>query len=322
MFIRNKYLTSRALKIPIKLDLRISSKKHWLLFFIPKQCYYMDSKPFFTIITVFLNDSKKIEVTLDSLYQQTCQDYEHLIKDACSQTQEIELLKKYVMTSKTSVVSSPDIGIYSGMNQSLSLSNGRFLYFLNSGDYFHDPFVLEKAKDFITSNSKSSIFYGDIIWQPSLESTHYPERITKSFIFKKNICHQAIFVDREKLLGIGGFREQMLLDKKSQAIQSDQESLWELVFAQNCEAAKLPIKVAFFERGGFSTSSNIFLSSWLERAALLIKQFSLAEFIIYGSATFLLAPLKRYILLRTGHQHTTTLSKICRDFFQRISFKG
>jgi|688.fasta_scaffold83207_2 glycosyltransferase involved in cell wall biosynthesis len=282
----------------------------------------MNSKPFFTIITVFLNDSKKIEVTLNSLYQQTCQDYEHIIKDACSQAKEIELLKKYVMTNKTSVVSSPDMGIYSGMNQALGLSNGRFLYFLNSGDSFHDQFVLEKTKDFITSNSKSSIFYGDVIWQPSLESTHYPERITKSYIFKKNICHQAVFVDREKLLRIGGFREQMLLDKKSQAIQSDQESLWELIFAYNSNATKLPIKVAFFERGGFSTDPDIFFRSWLERAALLTEKFSLLEFIIYGSTTFLFAPLKRSILIAIGHPQTTKLSTIYKNFLQKMGLKN
>lgn len=283
----------------------------------------MDSNPFFTIITVFLNDSKKIEVTLNSLYQQTCQDYEHLIKDACSQTQEIELLKKYVMTNKTSFVSSPDMGIYSGMNQGLRLAHGRFVYFLNAGDSFHDQFVLGKTKDFIisNSNSNSSIFYGDVIWQPSLESTQHPEKITKPYIFKKNICHQAVFVDREKLLSIGGFREQMLLDKKSQAIQSDQESLWELMFSQGYEATKLPIKVAFFERGGFSTNRDIFFRSWLERATLLINRFSLAEFIIYGSSTFLLAPLKRYILLAINHEQTRTFSKIRRDFLQWINLK-
>ncbi len=281
----------------------------------------MDSKPFFTIITVFLNDSKKIEVTLNSLYQQTCKDYEHLIKDACSHAQEIELLKKYILLDKTSLFSSPDIGIYSGMNQALNLSNGRFVYFLNAGDAFYDQFVLEKTKDFITSNSQSTIFYGDIIWQPKLESTHYPEQITKSYIFRKNICHQAVFVDLEKLLSIGGFRESMLLDKKSQAIQSDQESFWELIFAQCCKASKIPIKVAFFERGGFSTSPNNFLRGWLERAAILIQRFNLVEFIIYGSPTFLLAPFKFSILLAIGHQQTKSFSTIYREFLQKMGLK-
>jgi glycosyltransferase involved in cell wall biosynthesis len=277
--------------------------------------------PFFTVVTVFLNDSQRINVTLNSLYQQTCQDYEHIIKDACSEPQEIELLKKHVLVSKTSVVSSPDIGIYSGMNQALNLARGRFLYFLNAGDAFYDQFVLEKTKEFLTKNNDTSIFYGDVTWHPSLESTHYPEQITKPYIFKKNICHQAVFVSREKLLGIVGFREQMLLDGKRQAIQSDQESLWELVFVQNCEATKLPIKVAFFERGGFSTNRDIFYRSWLERAALLIKRFGLAEFIVHGLLTFLLAPLKRYILLVIGHEQTTSFATIYKEFLQKMGLK-
>lgn len=277
----------------------------------------MGSVPLFTIITVFLNDSRKIHVTLDSLYEQTCQDYEHLIKDACSQPLEMELLRKHVIENRSTIVSSPDGGIYSGMNQALRLAKGRFVYFLNAGDAFHDKYVLEKIKESIISNSQISIFYGDIIWQPKLEPTHYPAKITKSYIFKKNICHQAVFVDREKLLSIGGFREYMLLDGKFQAIQSDQETMWELIFSKGYKAIKIPIKVVLFERGGFSTNPDIFLRTWLERAALLIKKFSLLEFIIYGSLTFLLAPLKRATLLMIGHPQTTTISTIYKSFLRK-----
>jgi glycosyltransferase involved in cell wall biosynthesis len=267
----------------------------------------MVSEPFFTIITVFLNDSRKTQVTLDSLYQQTCHDYEHLIKDACSQPLEIELLKQHVIKHKSIIISSPDAGIYSGMNQALRLAKGKFVYFLNAGDSFHDKYVLEKTKDYILNQNEASIFYGDVIWQPSLRSTDYPEKLTKRYIFNKNICHQAVFVDTEKLLKIGGFREHMLLDESYQAIQSDQESLWKLVFFENSKAAKLPIKVGFFERGGFSTNSKIFLRSWLERAALLINMFNLLEFMVYGLLTFLLAPLKSCILLITGRKYSGSL---------------
>lgn len=263
----------------------------------------MGSVPLFTIITVFLNDSRKIHVTLDSLYEQTCQDYEHLIKDACSQPLEMELLKKQIIENRSTIVSSPDGGIYSGMNQALRLAKGRFVYFLNAGDAFHDKHVLEKTKKLIHSKNEVDIFYGDVVWQPSLRKTNYPKKITKSYIFNKNICHQAIFVDRLKLLKVGGFRERMLLDRSYQAIQSDQESLWKMVFIENLKLAKLPINVAFFERGGFSTSPDIFLKSWLERAALLINMFNLAEFMVYGLLTFLLAPIKSYILLITSHKH-------------------
>lgn len=266
----------------------------------------MDSTSFFTIITVFLNDSRKIQATLDSLYQQTCQDYQHLIKDACSKPLEMEILRKHVIKHKSTIVSSPDAGIYSGMNQALSLAKGKFVYFLNAGDAFHDKHVLEKTKNFILSRNEASIFYGDVVWQPSFKSTDYPEKLTKRYIFSKNICHQAVFVDSEKLLKVGGFREHMLLDESYQAIQSDQESLWKLIFSENSKAAKLPIKVAFFERGGFSTNSKILLRSWLERAALLINMFNLLEFMIYGSLTFLLAPLKSCILLITGHKYSSS----------------
>jgi glycosyltransferase involved in cell wall biosynthesis len=282
----------------------------------------MGSLPFFTIITVFLNDSRKVHVTLDSLYQQTYKDYEHLIKDGCSRPLEIEFLRKHVIENRSKIVSSPDAGIYSGMNQALRLAKGRFVYFLNAGEAFHDKFVLEKMQSFIIDNNQSSIFYGDIIWQPKNEPSHYPEQITKPYIFKKNICHQAMFIDRERLLSIGGFREQMLLDNKFQAIQSDQETMWELIFFKGCKASKVPIKVAFFQMGGFSTSPGTFLRGWSDRAALLIKKFSLIEFVMYGSLTFLLAPLKYAILIAIGHTQTTSFSTIYKEFLQKLGLKS
>jgi glycosyltransferase involved in cell wall biosynthesis len=281
----------------------------------------MKKKFFFTIITVFLNDSSKITETLNSLYIQTCQDYEHIVKDGLSEKEELECLKKHISEHKSILISEPDNGIYNAMNQALKISNGSFVYFLNAGDIFSDAHVLERVKKFIQQNPKYRIFFGDVTFYPTLESTNYSDNITKRVIFNKTICHQGIFTCSQALLEIDGFREKMFLDQNFQAIQSDQESLWKLIFDKGYKAIKLPFKIAIHEYGGFSTSSNIFVKSWSDRAAILISMFGLFEFMIYGFLTFICAPFKTLILHILGTPYTRTWKSLVIHFFPSIKRK-
>lgn len=274
----------------------------------------MQKKPFFTIVTVFLNDSNKIKATLDSLYSQTCEDYEHIIKDACSSEDEIERLKESVIENKSSIISHCDAGIYAGMNQALEISQGSFVYFLNAGDVLYDQNVLENVKKFIENRHDYSIFFGDVIFHPTMESTNYPATITKKFIFRKNICHQGIFISRQALQEVNGFREKTLLDRNFQAILSDQESTWSLVLNLGHKSIKVPFRIAIHENGGFSTNSNIFVRSWLERVALLINMFGILEFMAYGFLPAILSFSKKVILIMIGKPYSRTWKGLVMSF--------
>jgi glycosyltransferase involved in cell wall biosynthesis len=276
----------------------------------------MKDKPFFTVITVFLNDSSKITETLNSLYSQTCKDYEHIIKDGLSEKKELECLKQNILEQKSILISQPDNGIYGAMNQALQISKGDFIYFLNAGDVLYDQYVLERVKEFIEKKHNYRIFFGDVAFHPTLESTNYPNHITKKFIFRKTVCHQGIFISRSALLEVDGFREKMFLDNNFQAIQSDQESLWKLIFVKGYEAVKISFKIAIHECGGFSTSSKIFVRSWSDRAAILINMFGILKFMIYGFVTFIFAPFKTLILYVLGSPYTRTWKGLVIHFFR------
>ena len=49
----------------------------------------------FTIITVCFNSEKTIERTIQSVLNQTCQDYEYLIIDGASTDGTMEIVRKY-----------------------------------------------------------------------------------------------------------------------------------------------------------------------------------------------------------------------------------
>ena len=55
----------------------------------------MIKKPFFSILTIVKNSETKILKTLNSVKNQTCKDYEHIIVDGFSDDKTFELIKNF-----------------------------------------------------------------------------------------------------------------------------------------------------------------------------------------------------------------------------------
>ena len=92
--------------------------------------------PILSIITVNYNNNIGLIKTLESVKKQTFLSYEHIIIDADSKDGSKETILKYEKetTHLTYWCSEPDRGIYDGMNKGIDRANGKYLYFLNSGD--------------------------------------------------------------------------------------------------------------------------------------------------------------------------------------------
>lgn len=109
-----------------------------------------ERRPFFSIITVCFNAGDALPLAVRGLREQSCGDYEHIIKDGGSTDGSVERVRSLVDgDGRTKVISCPDGGIYDAMNAALSLLRGRYVYFLNCGDGFADPEVLADIKRFI-----------------------------------------------------------------------------------------------------------------------------------------------------------------------------
>ena len=101
----------------------------------------------FSIIVVCLNAGEKLQETIDSILDQTWQDYEIIIKDGGSTE---EVTRKYLdgyanahdaaygrseaeSAVKLRVYSSKDTGIYDAMNQAVRYVRGDYVLFLKIG---------------------------------------------------------------------------------------------------------------------------------------------------------------------------------------------
>lgn len=128
---------------------------------------------------------------------------EIVIVDGGSNDGTLDYLKN--QTFCTNWVSEKDKGIYDAMNKGIEMSNGEYLWFLNSGDYAYN----QKSIDLILENidKKADAIYGETmlvdekyneIGVRSIKTTRkLPSTLNwKSFKFGMNVGHQSFVVKK------------------------------------------------------------------------------------------------------------------------------
>ncbi len=162
----------------------------------------MERQPFFSIITVTYNAASVIKPTLQSIGSQTYTNYELLVQDGASADGTTDAVLKAGI-AHTSLCSEPDHGLYDAMNKAAAKAFGRYLIFLNAGDSFADPDVLQRLHDAV-GDGNPGVIYG----QTQLVDTERrvvdmrhlsaPKRLTwRSFSRGMLVCHQAFVVRRD-----------------------------------------------------------------------------------------------------------------------------
>ena len=93
-----------------------------------------------SIITITFNAEKTLRRTMESVANQTCRDYEHIVIDGASRDRTLAIARSY---EGVRILSEPDRGLYDAMNKGIAMARGEYLLFLNAGDTFSGPEVLE-----------------------------------------------------------------------------------------------------------------------------------------------------------------------------------
>lgn len=116
--------------------------------------------PEFSIITVCFNSEKTIQRTLQSVLDQTYENYEYIIVDGASTDRTIDIVRSFMplFNGKMRVISEPDQGIYDAMNKGIRNAKGTLIGMVNSDDYY-EPDALENIHNAYTGY-EYSIIYG------------------------------------------------------------------------------------------------------------------------------------------------------------------
>lgn len=206
-----------------------------------------------SIITVNYNDAKGLERTIESVFFQTFHDFEFIVIDGGSTDGSVDVIKK----NESHInywISEHDGGIYQGMNKGLRQAKGDYVNFMNSGDCFHAPDVLEKIFSLDTD--------ADIITGTHVGSPHPnigKDGITMYDLYTGAIDHQASFIKREIAL-------RHPYDEKYRIV-SDWKFFIEALVFDNCSFFYTGTIVVNVDTNGIS-NTDISLNN-LEREAVL-----------------------------------------------------
>ncbi|HBJ76744.1 MAG TPA: glycosyl transferase, partial [Porphyromonadaceae bacterium] len=114
----------------------------------------------FSIVTITYNAEKVLERTLRSVQSQTYPFVQHLLIDGKSSDGTIGIVKKY-QRANLFFLSEEDRGLYDAMNKGIMLAEGDYILFLNAGDAFHSPTLLEDVAQSIPQNTQPDVLYGE-----------------------------------------------------------------------------------------------------------------------------------------------------------------
>ncbi len=198
----------------------------------------------FSIITITKNNIDGLKSTYNSVKEQICKDYEWIIIDGKSTDGTIDFLQKINADKK---ISEHDNGIYDAMNKAISLSENKYIIFMNAGDIFNSSNILEIIKQEILKDKKEPVLiYGDS------QEKHLNGRIS----YKKARSHKYIN------LGMFTHHQSMIYNKKalprfkydtSYKIAADYDITLRLI-KKNNNGYYLYINqpISIFEKGGIS----------------------------------------------------------------------
>lgn len=273
----------------------------------------------FSIIVVCLNAGEKLRETIDSILDQTWQDYEIIIKDGGS-TEAVtrKLLDGYragvQRTGRDGAepgvrlqsYSSKDTGIYDAMNQAVQYVCGDYVLFLNCGDSFYDAYVLEQTAEKIREWNRDTgcratgsgntlrteaprcIFYGNI-YERQTGTQVQSNPVMNGFACYRNVpCHQACFYEASLL------REKPF--DTAYAVRADYEHFLWCYYRAQAKIIYMPVTVARYEGGGFSETKENERRSRREHREIVNRYMPVAKVLVYRLIMILtLAPLRTWI---------------------------
>ena len=159
-----------------------------------------------TIITICRNDLAGLERTFASIFGQSTRAFEFIVVDGASTDGSVALITKNA-EHITKWVSEPDAGIYDAQNKGWRMARTPFVLFMNAGDVFASPTVLEQCLPLLTE--EVDMVYGDAELSDGnvvFAVKRHPANITTAYLMKETVAHQSQFIRRARLEQLGGQR--------------------------------------------------------------------------------------------------------------------
>lgn len=122
-----------------------------------------------SVVTIAFNEEKNIRRTIESVLNQTSNDFEYILCDGKSTDKTVEIANSYIDAFEKKGISfqiwsEKDKGIYDAMNKGIEHSKGEYVHFLNAGDWYFDSNVISNVVEKILETNSPDVIYGDIVY--------------------------------------------------------------------------------------------------------------------------------------------------------------
>jgi glycosyltransferase involved in cell wall biosynthesis len=156
------------------------------------------------------------------------------------------------------------MAFYDAMNKGIKLSKGKYLLFLNSGDYLSNANVLESISPLLKDGK-------DIIaCSCRMEGSHLVEESPQEPIFRafwyRSICHQAVFIKKELFAKYG-------LYDTSLKVVADWEFFVRALFLHHASYQSSAVVLSVIEQDGLSSKLDGYQLAQEERSKVYKKLF-------------------------------------------------
>jgi len=165
-----------------------------------------------SIVTATHNSSATIRDTIESILQQTHQDWELIIEDGLSQDDTLSIAREFESrcSGRMRIFLEKDEGLYDAMNRGIARATGDIVGILNSDDFYFDNHVLEDINKAMEDQTVDCI-YGDLVYVLPNNKNRIV-RIWKGSQYEKGAyqygwhpAHPTFYAKRDFYKKLGGF---------------------------------------------------------------------------------------------------------------------
>ncbi|MFC3198577.1 glycosyltransferase family 2 protein [Parapedobacter deserti] len=161
-------------------------------------------QPLLSVIIPTYRSAKTIHACINSVLEQTFEDFEMIIQDGVSPDKTIEIVRAF-NDNRIKVFSEKDNGVYDAMNRAIVRASGKWLYFLGSDDTLYERSTFVSLST-ILKKTKADLVYGNVMMSGDShwvkDGAIYRGETNLASLFEQNISHQAI-VYRKKIFDDG-----------------------------------------------------------------------------------------------------------------------
>ena len=222
-------------------------------------------KPKISIITINFNNLEGLKKTVESVKNQTYQEFEYIVMDGGSTDGSLEYLQN-IKHESFFWLSELDSGVYQAMNKGIKKATGEYLLFLNSGDHFYSNTVLEQNHKYLIE--KDIVYFNlQVVENQKTYIKTYPEILTFSYFVEDTLPHPATFIKRDAFLKTNFYKEDFV-------ILSDWKFFIDAICKHHLTYTKIDETLSTFYIGGISSNPKNSSIKHAERYQVLEQDYA------------------------------------------------